>query len=186
MKVRDRVLITVALAALGLAIVSLIRPVIAARELHPVKQLGASESIAAGTTLAASRSVTFYPSGGGEGQSYGLALLYTTVTDANDSETGVVLSCHGLRHGSATEYVIPACVWDSVNLRYNCDDTAAAGVANGAEQFWNPSDETAADTKSRVFRLDVEGFTAVKCTYAFTGGAAADSIEVLVDVATKS
>ena len=149
---------------------------------HPVIQRPAGESIAAGTTLAASRSVTFCPTGGGSGQSYGLAMLYTTITDADDSESGVVVSCAGYREGGTIDYAIPACPWDSTNSRYDCDDSDG----KGAKQYWDPSDETAEDTKSRVFRIDVEGFTKVTCTYDFTGGSASDSIEALVDVATKS
>jgi hypothetical protein len=163
----------------------------ASSEPHRVLQLAASEGIAAGTTLAATRTATFFPGGGGGSeQSYGLAILYTTITDANDSETGVTLFCVGYRVNSATAYHVPACPWDSVNVRYNCDDAAVggagSGVGRGAAQFWNPADEDAADTKSRVFRIDVEGFHKVACSYAFTGGAAGDSIEVLVDVATKN
>jgi hypothetical protein len=160
--------------------------VLASSDPHPIKELAAGEGIAAGTTLAAARTATFYPGGGSDSQAYGLAMLYTTITDANDSETGVMLSCRGYRGlGGTTAYVIPACPWDSTNLRYDCDDTAVSTIAYGAVQYWNPSDETAADTKSRVFRIDVEGFRKVDCSYRFTGGAAGDSIQVTIDLATK-
>ena len=180
----SRAIYTLAFALIAAAAIAVGVPVIASSNPRPVDQRPAAESIAAGTTLAASRSVTFYP-GRGSGESYGLAMLYTTITDDDDTEDGVTLHCYGLRHGGSTDYVIPACPWDSTNVRYNCDDTAVGNEGLGAVQYWNPSDESAAATKSRVFRIDVEGFTTVTCTYDFNNGAAGDTVEVLVDVATK-
>ena len=125
-----------------------------------------ADKIAAGTTLAAPRSFTVSVGDIREG-AYGLALIYVSITDANDSETGVSLDCTASEDENVTSYRIPACVWDNTNLRYNCE----AGPL-----FWNPSDETS--PKRQVFRVDFEGMVAFKCTFTFTGGAAADSIHV--------
>jgi hypothetical protein len=169
---KERALYTASFSAILIAVLALLRPVVASGNLRPVKSL-TTATIAAGTTLASSRSFSITNDEIGN-QAYGLALLYTFITDANDSETGVSLSCTGTRPGDGTAARIPACVWDATNTRYNCE---------AAPLFWNPSDETS--PKGQVFRVDIEGLVNVDCTYEFTGGAAADSIEVLVDVATK-
>jgi hypothetical protein len=145
--------------------------VIASSNPHPVKSL--TTAAIASSTLAAPRSFSITGNEIGN-QSYGLAMLYTTITDANNSETGVSVACTGVRSGAADEFRVPACSWDSANTRYNCE---------AGPMFWNPSDETS--PKRQVFRLDIEGLVNVTCTYSFTGGSASDSIVVGVDVATK-
>ena len=125
-----------------------------------------TNKIASTSTLASSRSFTVSMTDIGEG-SYGLATIYTQITDANDSETGVSLACTASEDGNSTDFRIPACVWDAVNTRYNCE----AGPL-----FWNPTDETS--PKKQIFRIDVEGLVSFECTFSFTGGAAGDTISV--------
>lgn len=129
--------------------------------------------ITAGSTLAATRTATF---SSGELTGFGLLLLYVEITDADDSETGVSLECTAQPVSGKKKYRIPTCVFDNVTTRFDCEE---------GPLFWNPSDETAADTKLQVFRVDVEGLTNASCAFAFTGGAAADSIEVVAFGAVK-
>lgn len=163
-------------AALG-ALLFGITPAISSAP-HPVRQLtGSGTLIAAGTTLAATRSISITNNDQGN-QAYGLAMLYACVTDADDGEVGVSLTCTGQRPGATYGYRIPACPWDSDNTRYNCE---------GGPLFWNPSDDTevATNVKCQVFRVDIEGLVQADCSFAFTTGSASDTIQVDVDLATK-
>lgn len=119
------------------------------------------------TTLAAARTVTF---DNDELTGLGLLSLYVTIFDADDSETGVSIACTAEHASGGNSYRVPACPWDTVNLRFNCE---------AGPMFWNPSDETSADTKRQLFRVDIENMTNSVCTFTFTGGAAGDRIEVV-------
>jgi hypothetical protein len=125
------------------------------------------------STLAASRTATI---SGDKMQGMGLLNLYVDLEDANDSETGVSIACTTAYESGKWEYRIPACVWSAANTRYDCE----AGPL-----FWNPSDETSADIKRQVFRIDTEGLTNVTCVFSFTGGAAGDRIRVRARKAVK-
>lgn len=122
-------------------------------------------------TLASARTATI---NGNVIKGYGIVSLYATVTDANDSETGVSVACTSAPTSGGTEYRVPTCVWDSGNTRYNCE---------AGPMFWNPSDETS--PKSQVFRIDVEGLSNLTCSFTFVGGAAGDSITVTGRAAVK-
>jgi len=113
---------------------------------------------------------TFAPVGSG------LLLVWVALTDANDSVTGVSLACTGSYDDNTTDFRIPSCPWDSVNLRFNCESGSL---------FWNPSDETSADIKYQVFRYDVEGIEDLECTFTFTNGAAGDTITARQSFAVK-
>ena len=123
-------------------------------------------------TLASSRSFEIERELGNE--AWGLALLYVTITDTDNSETGVSVDCTASEDDNTTPFRVPACVWDGTNTRYNCE----AGPL-----FWNPTDETT--PKKQVFRVDVEGFVDLECTMTFTGGSASDTISTTVTLATK-
>jgi hypothetical protein len=152
---------------------SLLPASLSAGDLH--KRASYGEVIAATTTLASSRSFEIENTiQGREGGTWGLMLLWVAITDANDSETGVSLSCTASEDNNTTDWRIPACVWSAANTRYDCE----AGPL-----FWNPSDETS--PKRQLFRIDVEGIEDIECTFAFTGGASADFIEVRASFAMK-
>lgn len=145
----------------------------------------AAEPACSGTTCItglgtdASRSFTLdntIMKGGKDAAGFGLLLVWVALTDANNSVTGVSLSCTASHDANVIDYRIPACVWDSANTRYNCE----AGPL-----FWNPSDEIAADTKYQIFRYDIEGIEDVECTLAFTNGAAGDTVTVKRSWAVK-
>jgi hypothetical protein len=107
-------------------------------------------------------------------EAWGLALVYVTVTDADNSETGVSMDCTASEDENTTDYRVPACVWDAVNVRFNCE----AGPA-----FWNPSDETS--PKRQLFRFDIEGLDDFECTFTPTGGAAGDTLEADLTLTVK-
>jgi hypothetical protein len=134
-------------------------------------QVRLNGAIAAGTTLAASRSITF---SGDELSGIGLVVIYAEITDANNGEVGVSMACTAEPRSGGQPYRIPTCVWDSANLRHNCE----AGPL-----FWNPSDETS--PKRQVFRADVEGISNATCTFTFTTGSSDDAIKAVADGAVK-
>jgi hypothetical protein len=93
-------------------------------------------------------------------------IIWVTITDADNSETGVQVDCYGQQYEGGPTYRIPACVWDASNTRYNCE----AGPL-----FWNPSDETT--PKRQIFRYVTLGSPDATCTFTFTGGSASDTID---------
>jgi hypothetical protein len=125
------------------------------------------------STLGAARTATV---NGNAAQGLGLLTLYVEIEDADDSETGVSLACTTAHTTGGREYRIPACIWDVVNTRYSCE----AGPL-----FWNPSDETAADIKAQIFRVDIENLRNATCVFSFTGGAAGDRIRVVGHAGVK-
>lgn len=137
---------------------------IAQADLVGLRRFGASTEGIAAQTLASSRSLAIASD---QLTGYDTLVLWVTVTDANNSETGVSVSCTGQMAGAGNAYRIPACQWDATNLRYNCE----AGPL-----FWNPSDETS--PKRQIFRYRTLGAPNATCTFSFTGGAAADAIDV--------
>ena len=121
-----------------------------------------------GSTMAAARTITI-----ASNQLNGLSLLtlYYWLYDANDSITAFSVACQGLHtSGGHQAYNIPSCFYDSTNVRWNCE---------AAPFYWIPSDETASDWKTNIQRLDVAGLSNVTCTVTPTGGAAADTLEVI-------
>lgn len=100
-------------------------------------------------------------------EGYGLLVMFVTVTDADDTVDSLSMACTAEHTSGGASFRIPACVWDAANLRFNCE----AGPLH-----WDPSDETAADTKLQMFRVDVEGVNNATCVFTPANGGAADFI----------
>jgi hypothetical protein len=103
---------------------------------------------------------------------WGLLVVYAYLTDANDSVTALTMTCYARKGGN--DYTLQSIA-------------VAAGVGTSTDASWvkDASGSTAADTKLWVWRVDIEGYEDVKCTFTDTGGNSSDSISAIVDVATK-
>lgn len=130
-------------------------------------------NLIATTTLdAASTSFTVSqtPNSGG----YGLLLVYVQVTDASNSVTALNLSCTTARSNinSGAAYTAQSC-------------TTATGVCTSSNASWTKDPSGITSPKRWVWRVDVEGFEDITCTFTDTGGDSSDSIRVEGAWATK-
>lgn len=115
------------------------------------------------TTLAATRSfsLTQLTNSG----TYGLLVLYVSVTDANNSVTALGMSCTSSLDGNTTDYTLQ-------------DITIAAGVGTSVDASWTKDPSAITSPKRWVWRVDIEGLEDVECTITNTGGTAADTLRV--------
>lgn len=103
---------------------------------------------------------------------WGLMVVWVTITDANDSTTAITMTCTGSHDRGATDYTLQSI-------------TTATGVGTSANSSWVKDPSAITSPKKWPWRVDIEGFPEVECTFTDTGGAAADTIGVTVTFATK-
>jgi len=101
---------------------------------------------------------------------YGLLVLYISVTDANDSTTAVGMSCTATEGAAA--YTLQDC-------------ETSSGVATCYNLSWTHDPSGTTSPKLWTWRVDIEGLRGVVCTITDTGGAAADTLSVVANLATK-
>ena len=122
----------------------------------------------AGLDTTPSFSMTNIPSSG----TWGLMVVYVQVTDANDSVTALNMTCTGSIDNNTTDYTMQDC-------------TVSGGTATCVDLSWTKDPSGIASPKRWPWRVDVEGFEDVECTFTNTGGVAADKLDVSVAMATK-
>lgn len=95
---------------------------------------------------------------------YGVLTLFIALTDANTSITRFDMVCTGSEDNNATGYILQSCA-------------IAAGVCTSTDSAWR---KASPGTKNWPWRVDIEGFPDVECTFSVgTGaGAAADLLTV--------
>ncbi len=138
---------------------------------EPLNHYGDMGTVITATTLdAASSTFVLKNNVAGRVGIYGLMVVYVTTVDADNGVSAVTMSCTGSRDQNTTDYTLQDC-------------TTAAGVCTSSDASWvkNPG----ANTTRWAWRVDIEGFSDVQCTFTDTGGDASDTIAVEASVATK-
>ena len=154
-----RMSFTLTLAAL------LVLPLPASAQKQANKTLG---TLISTTTLDAASSVaTVDPE---DALGYGLLILSVTVSDSNDSVTAISMACTSDIGGN--DYSLQ-----------ECSVSSGAATCYNATWTFDPSGESS--PKRWAWRVDIEGFRGVECTFTDTGGLVADSIVVVGHLATK-
>lgn len=102
----------------------------------------------------------------------GLVALYISLTDADNSVTALNMSCTGSNDDNVTDYTLQSCL-------------TALGVCTSYNASWVRDPSLIASPKRWVWRVDVEGVSALQCTFTDTGGAAADLITIIGQYAVK-
>ncbi|OFW58400.1 MAG: hypothetical protein A2Y75_01445 [Candidatus Solincola sediminis] len=104
---------------------------------------------------------------------FGLMTVWVSIADADNSTTALNMSCTGSHDGGTTDYALQDCA------------TLTNGVCTSVGASWTKDPSGITTPKRWPWRVDIEGFPEVECTFTDTGGAAADSITAYVTFATK-
>lgn len=103
---------------------------------------------------------------------FGLLNVYLSLTDANNSVTNIRMTCTASLDGNTTDFTMQSC-------------TVASGVCTSDNAAWDRNPSAVASPKRWVWRVDIEGLEDIECTFAPTGGAAADLLTVTGQLAVK-
>lgn len=103
---------------------------------------------------------------------WGLLMVYVSITDSDNSTTAINMSCTGSTDDNSTDYTLQ-------------DVAVAAGVGTSTNLSWTKNPSAITSPKRWLWRVDIEGIEDIECTFTDTGGAAADSITVTTVLATK-
>lgn len=101
---------------------------------------------------------------------WGLMIAWVTTVDADNGVSAITMSCTGSPDGGTTDYTLQSCA-------------TASGVCTSSDASWvkNPG----ANTTRWPWRVDIEGFPEIECTFTDTGGDSSDSVAVYITFATK-
>lgn len=103
---------------------------------------------------------------------FGLATAWVCVADANNSVTALTMTCTSSPDGGTTDHTLQSC-------------TTAAGVCTSSNASWTKDPSAITSPKCWPWRVDIEGMANLECSFANTGGTAADTINVILTFATK-
>jgi hypothetical protein len=118
-------------------------------------------------TAAASRSFEVENKSGG----LGLLIVYITYVEDNTSTSAVTMTCTASDDNNTTDYKMQSC-------------TVSSGACTSSDASWT-LDPDNTGTTYWVWRVDVEGYEDFECTFAFTGGEAADLLTAKYQLSTK-
>lgn len=108
----------------------------------------------------------------GTGTIFGLATLYISLTDSNDSTTAFAVACTGSRDNNSTDYRLQSC-------------TESSGVCTLLNASWSKDPSGISSPKRWIQRIDLEGVEDFECTITDTSGAAADTFTIDAVISTK-
>jgi hypothetical protein len=104
---------------------------------------------------------------------WGLAVLWVSIVDADNSVTAINASCTASPNGGVTDFTLQDC------------STLASGVCTSSNASWTKNPSAITSPKRWAWRADIEGFPEIECTFTDTGGDGSDSITVELTFATK-
>jgi hypothetical protein len=136
--------------------------------LGPKNRIARQGALISAQTLASTRSFTLEQLA--DRGSYGLLVLHICTTDTDNSVSLITMTCTASDDDNTTDYTLQ-------------DVTVTTGVCASVDASWtkNPG----ANTTCWPWRVDIEGFEDVECSFANTGGTAADTITVRASLAVK-
>lgn len=104
--------------------------------------------------------------------SWGLAVIYVTVTDASDGVTDISMACTTSEDGGTTPFYLSSC-------------DVSAGACTSSLASWSYDPQAVTSPKRWVWRVDIEGLKDLACEFSDTGGDVSDVLAVSVSLAAK-